>query len=241
MDRRVDAQKMAAGDRSGAQFDLDSLGHRHPLAQGKLSLGASLAWVIFWGALSFALAFLVRPVCAWLLLAAAGFEVEYCILLRVTPWKTVFTGLNVAVGGLAAPYAVQAAPSPAFILLYFIWAFTWEVGCRNIPNDWTDLEDDVSLGIRTIPLRFGRKAGARVSLAVMVVTVLCSLLFPLVSPLRLWPVYELGACAAAMYFLILPSLAWQRALSRQSAMTFFNRACLYPLALFVIVVTLALV
>lgn len=226
---------------SQSQFDLDSLGLRHPLAQGKLSFGASVAWVISWGALSFVLAFLVRPACAWLLLAAAGFEVVYCMLLKVTPAKTVFTGFNVAVGGLAALYAVTAVPPAGLLALFFLWAFTWEIGCRNIANDWTDVEEDAVLGIRTIPARFGKKAGARVSFSIMMVTVACSLLFPLVSPLRYGAVYEAGALAAAAWFLVLPSVAWQRALDRKSALTFFNRACLYPLSLFVVVLAIVVI
>jgi len=245
LDRGVDAQKMAglaaSAARGRSQFDLDSLGLRHPLAQGKLSFGASVAWVVSWGALSFALAFLVRPACAWLLLAAAGFEVVYCMLLKVTPAKTVFTGFNVAVGGLAALYAVTPVPSIGLLLLFSLWAFTWEIGCRNIANDWTDVDDDAALGIRTIPARLGKKAGARVSFSIMLVTVACSLLFPLVSPLRHWPVYEAGALGAAVYFLILPAVAWQRALDRRSALTFFNRACLYPLSLFVVVLALVVI
>ncbi len=232
MDRRVDAEKMRLSPAQPASFDLDSLGLRHPVAQGKLSFGAGLAWIAAWSALSFTLAWLVRPACAWLLLAAAVLEVGYCRLLRVTPWKTILAGFNVAVGGLAGLYAVASAPSLALVLLFFAWSFSWEVGCRNIPNDRTDFEDDVKLGIRTIPVHAGLKKAARISLATMTVTVLCAALFPLVSPRVAWPVYELGASASALFLLVLPSLRWQRDLSRGAAQTFFNRACFYPLATF---------
>jgi len=234
MDRRVDAVKMkalAAG--SPASFDLDSLGLRHPVAQGKLSFGAGWAWVAVWCTTSFAAAWLVRPICALLLVAAAIFEVGYCSLLRVTPWKTILSGCNVAVGGLAGLYAVTNAPSPGLVLLYFLWSLAWEVGCRNIPNDWSDINEDVSLGIKTIPVRFGLRRAARISCAIMGVTVLSAALFPLLSPLANWPVYELGSLAAAVFLLLIPSLRWQRELSRESVMVFFNRACFYPLAVFV--------
>lgn len=234
LDRAVDARKMAAAAGS-PHFDIDSLGLRHPLAQGKLSFGAGIAWVSIWGALAFTLAFLIQPVCALFLAAAAGFEVLYCALLRVTPVKTVFTGLNVAVGGLAAPFAVSSAPPLGGLLLYFLWAFTWEVGCRNIPNDWTDVEDDARLGIRTVPAIYGRRMGARVSFSIMLVTAASSLLFPIAAPLRAWPAYEAGALAVAAFFLVIPAAAWLRGLDRASAMKFFNRACLYPLALFAVV------
>ena len=232
MDRRVDAQKMKLSAGASGSFDLDSVGLRHPVAQGKLSFGAGLAWVAFWCALSFATAWLVRPACAWLLLAAAALEAGDCGLLRVTPWKTFLSGSNVAVGGLAGLYAVSASPSPALVVVFFLWSFAWEVGCRNIPNDWTDYGEDVTLGIRTVPVRLGLARAARISFATMMVTVGSAALFPLLCPRLSLPVYELGATAAAAFFLVIPSLSWQRDLTRESALVFFNRACFYPLAAF---------
>ena len=232
IDRRVDALKMSSAPGNAASFDLDSLGFRHPVAQGKLSFGAGVAWTAFWSVLAFATAWLVRPACAWLLVAAAALEGAYCSLLRITPWKTVLSGFNVAVGGLAGLYAVTSFPSRGLTLLYFLWAFAWEVGCRNIPNDWTDFSEDVALGIKTIPVRFGLLRASRISFALMGTTVLCAGLFPLLSPLAAWPVYEVGAIAASTYLLLLPSLRWQRDQSRKSALAFFNRACFFPLAIF---------
>jgi 4-hydroxybenzoate polyprenyltransferase len=232
IDYRVDAQKMKVVSGKSASFDLDSLGFRHPVAQGKLSVGAGLAWVVFWGALSFLTAWLVRPACAWLLVTAGGLEAAYCGLLRVTPWKTVLSGCNVAVGGLAGLYAVTSTPLPRLALLYFFWALTWEMGCRNIPNDWIDFSEDTTLGIKTLPVRFGLLRAARISFATMILTALCAVFFPFVSPLADWPLYELGAFGAATFLLVLPSLEWQRNLSRTSALAFFNSACFYPLAMF---------
>ena len=232
LDRNVDARKMKDLIGKPAAFDLDSLGFRHPVAQGKLSFSAGLAWVVFWSALSFVTAWLVRPVCAWLLVAAASLEVVYCSLLRVTPFKTILSGCNVAVGGVAGLYAVNQAPCPSLVLLYFLWALSWEMGCRNMPNDWVDYDEDVALGIKTIPVRFGLPRGAMISVATMTFTVISAALFPIVSPMPHWPLYELGASGAAAWLLITPSIAWQRDLSRASALVFFNRACFYPLAVF---------
>ncbi len=232
MDHRVDALKMKAVAGTPASFDLDSLGFRHPVAQGKLSIRAGVTWVVFWGVLSFATAWLVRPACAWLLLAAAVLEAAYCSLLRVTPWKTILSGCNVAVGGLAGLYAVASTPSPRLAFLYFVWSLAWEMGCRNIPNDWTDFNEDRALGIKTLAIRYGLSRAARISFAAMATVVLCAALFPLVSPFANWPVYELGSLGAAAWLLVFPSLRWQRELSRESAQAFFNKACFYPLAIF---------
>ena len=232
LDRNVDAQKMKDLIGKPVAFDLDSLGFRHPVAQGKLSFEAGLAWVIFWSVLSFVTAWLVRPVCAVLLVAAAGLEAAYCGLLRVTPLKTVLSGCNVAVGGLAGLYAVALAPSPGLVLLYFLWALSWEMGCRNMPNDWVDYNEDVALGIKTIAVRFGLSRAARISFATMTITVISTALFPVMSPIPHWPLYELVSLGAAACLLVIPSIAWLMDLRRTSALVFFNRACFYPLAVF---------
>jgi len=101
-----------------------------------------------------------------------------------------------------------------------------------MPNDWIDCNEDVALGIKTIPVRFGLPRGAVISLVTMTVTVVSAAFFPIVSPMPHWPLYELGASGAAAWLLLIPSMAWQRDLNRALAEVFFNRACFYPLAIF---------
>ncbi len=235
MDCRVDTEKMAKYRRDSSCFDLDSLGQRHPIAQGCLSWRAALAWVIFWAALSLALAWLLSPVCAALLAAAAALESGYCRLLRLTHWKGLLSGAMVAVGGLAGVWAVTPEPPLDLILLLFLWAFAWEVGGRNIPNDWSDLDEDIHLGIRTVPVRYGRRLSSRISFGLAAVTVAASLAFPLVSPLRPWLAYEAGALAAGLFLLLVPALDWVRSQRTEAALAFFNRACFYPLAVCLLV------
>jgi 4-hydroxybenzoate polyprenyltransferase len=241
LDRRVDAEKMAKYKRESSSFDLDSLGLRHPIAQGKLPFWAAVSWVIFWGVLSVTLAYLLNPVCALLLLAAAALETVYCLLLRVTHWKGLLSGAMVAVGGLAGVYAVNPLPPAAIVFLFFAWAFAWEVGCRNIPNDWTDLDEDIHLGIRTVPVRYGRLAASWISFSLTALTVAASLAFPVLSPVKYWPVYEAGALAAGAFFLIIPALGWARGQCTEAAMAFFNRACFYPLSVLAIVAIVTLI
>jgi 4-hydroxybenzoate polyprenyltransferase len=230
MDCKVDCEKMSKYQKSKECFDLDSVGGRHPLAQGNLSFGAALAWVITWGVCALALAYVLNPICAVLMCAAAGLELLYCRLLRVTHWKGILSGLMVAVGGLAGVYAVEPSPSPLLVAFFIVWAFAWEVGCRNIPNDWSDLEEDVKLNIRTMPVRYGRKASSRLSLALVSVTVLSSALFIFAAPLPYRPIYIAGALALGIVFLLQPAFTWVRTQKTEAAMAFFNRACFYPLA-----------
>jgi len=239
MDAKVDAQKMARFRKDDTAFDLDSVGTRHPIAQGSLSLRAALAWVILWGLCALVLAFLLKPLCALLLVAAVALETLYCRLLRVTHWKTLLSGLMVSVGGLAGVYAVTNAPSPGLVLLFMLWAALWEIGGRNIPNDWSDIDEDMHLGARTLPIRLGRELSARISLAVCLLVLACAAAFPLVANVRLVIVYELAAATAGLLLLILPALRWIKARSVESSLLFFNRACFYPLAIFCILGLLA--
>ena len=239
MDCGVDSEKMAKDSTSKKYFDIDSVGYRHPIAQGSMTFKSALAWVVFWGLCALSLAFVLNPVCAVLMVAAVGLEMGYCRLLRVTHWKALLSGLMVAVGGLAGVYAVAGAPPMGMVFLFVLWAFAWEVGCRNIPNDWSDLDEDITLRIRTIPVRYGRRVSSWISFALLCLTVAGSLLFPLVVPVRHAIEYTAGALATGAVLLVIPAVLWVRSQTTESAMYLFNRACFYPLTVFVLVAVLA--
>ena len=234
IDMKVDREKIAKLCADPGCFDLDSVGQRHPLAQGSLSYRAGVAWVVFWGLLALVLAFLLRPICALLLLGAVVLETAYCKLLRVTHWKGLLSGLMVGVGGLAGVWAVNPAPRLGMVLVFFAWAFTWELGGRNIPNDWSDLEDDRQLGVRTVPVRYGREASSWISFTLVCAIVILSLLFPLVVPMPHPMLYLALAVAVAVVFLLVPAYRWLRGQTTGGALSFFNMACFYPLVVFAV-------
>jgi 4-hydroxybenzoate polyprenyltransferase len=241
LDFKVDREKLGGYAGKREHFDLDSVGLRHPIAQGSIAYRAALGWVLFWGVLALGFAFLLDPVCSALMAAAAGLEVAYCRLLRVTHWKTLLSGLMVAVGSLAGVFAVTESPAAAMVGLFALWAFTWEVGCRNIPNDWSDIEEDTALRIKSMPVRFGRLATSRLSFVLACATVASSLLFPFVVPMRLALIFQAGALVSGIVLLIIPGVRWLRDQQTKSAMLFFNRACFYPLAVFAVAGILVIV
>lgn len=241
IDLKADREKMAKYRANRDTFDLDSLGQRHPLAQGSLSYGAGVTWVAFWGLLSLVLAFLLRPICSLFLLGAFILEAAYCRLLRVTHWKGLLSGLMVGVGGLAGVWAVTPAPSPAMVIVFFAWAFAWEIGCRNIPNDWSDLEEDEHLGIRTVPVRYGRRRASLISFVIVCATAVLGILFPLVVPMPLGWVYAAGALVVSAFLLLLPAVRWLREQTGAAALAFFNMACMYPLGVFAVLAIVLLV
>jgi 4-hydroxybenzoate polyprenyltransferase len=234
MDCKIDCEKLGGYSGKRECFDLDSVGVRHPLAQGSIGYRAALGWVLFWGVLALGFAFLLNPVCSLLMAAATGLEVGYCKLLRLTHWKTILSGLMVAVGGLAGVFAVTTAPPAAMVGLFAFWAFNWEVGCRNIPNDWSDLEEDRALRIKSMPVRFGRPTSSRMSFLLACLTIIASLLFPFVIAVRFAVVFQIGALVAGIILLIIPGVRWLRDQKTKSAMLFFNRACFYPLVVFAV-------
>jgi 4-hydroxybenzoate polyprenyltransferase len=232
MDFKVDTERIEQARRDFTAFDLDVLGVRHPIAQKVLTFGQGLAWVLCWGIISLVTAFMLHPLCFLMLLSAIGLEIAYCALLRVSHWKTVLSGLMVGTGALAGVFAVAGWQSRAsLLLLIFLWSFCWEVGARNIPNDWTDLEEDTHLGIRTLPVRYGRTPTARVSFCLIVLTVLVSFLLPLPAHCSNPAFYEAGAAAAGVFLMIAPALRWLLDGSVNSAIALFNRACFYPVAM----------
>jgi 4-hydroxybenzoate polyprenyltransferase len=231
MDFKVDTERIEKHQRESAPFDIDVLGLRHPIAQKALSFGQGLAWVLFWTCLSLATAYVLNPLCFLLLLCAIALEVAYCALLRVSHWKTLLSGVMVAVGALAGVFAVLKDPPWVLILLLFIWSFGWEVGARNIPNDWTDLEEDTHLGIRTLPVRYGRAASSRAAFCLISLAVLASFFLPLSVSCANPVLFEAGAAAAGGFLMIEPAWRWLRDGSVESAFALFNKACFYPVAM----------
>jgi len=170
-----------------------------------------------------------------MLLVAAGLEAGYCKLLRRTHWKAILSGCMVGIGALAGIYAYKRSPSLAYVLIFFVWTFSWEVGGRNISGDWIDVDEDRDLGIRTFPIRYGKLLSSRIAYAFMVLTVLSSLSFPFLGIIKYPVVYYTGALIAGGYFLIIPGARWLRSQQTESGIVLFNRACVYPLAMFVVV------
>jgi len=235
MDLKVDTERIEGCQRDLMHFDIDVLGMRHPVAQKALPFRHGLVWVSAWGMLSLFFAYILNPVCVLILLVAVVLEIGYCRLLRVTHWKTLLSGSMVGIGALAGPYAVVRNPAWTVLLFLFVWAFLWEVGARNIPNDWADLEEDVHLGIKTFAVRYGRSASSKISFGIACITTFVGLLVPFVISLPNTIVYEAGALVAGVLLLILPGWKWLHENSVGSALGLFNRACFYPLVMLLIV------
>ncbi len=228
VDYRSDQEKIRQSGFQSTSGYLDAAYIRHPLAHGYLSMTEAVLWAGGWGLVSLFCAFLLNPVCALILIAGCILETIYCLLLQVTHLRTLVSGVVKTLGGLAAIFAVDASPDPPLLLLLFFWLFLWEIGGQNVPADWHDIQEDISLQAKTVPVTFGPGTASIIVLVTLSMSiVLSSLLFrsaPLHFPLLLY----LGAIALGIYLLLLPAVRLFRTKDRNEASTLFNRASYYP-------------
>jgi 4-hydroxybenzoate polyprenyltransferase len=236
IDYRVDKEKVAEVGLSDAGSDLDGVGVRHPMAQGFLSLKEGLLWAVAWGLLALIGAYVLNPVCVFIFAGGCALEAIYCALWRVSPFRTFVSGAVKTSGAIAALYAVDPVPSPLFVLLLFLLLFFWEIGGQNIPNDWSDIEEDRRMRAKTIPVQWGVKAANAIIMATIILTLCMIVGIFYLSRARYGFLYMLVSFIIATYLLLVPALKLNKTRDKAQAMVLFNHASYFPLALLVVVV-----
>lgn len=231
VDYRVDKEKMERCGLRCQHYDLDAVYVRHPMAQGLLSLREGILWTAAWGSVALLGACALNPLCALVFIAGCIAEAVYCLLLRVSALRVLVSGGVKTAGGLAAVFAVVESPSPSFILLFFLWLFVWEIGGQNVPNDWSDVQEDSDLEAETIPVRFGTEGTARIIMWSLSAAVGLSLFLYWAAPVRLSSFYLAGALMAGGLLLLVPAWRLFRSPTPREASLLFNRASYYPLAM----------
>ena len=215
--------------------DLDAVWVRHPMAQDLLSFRAGLIWAIGWSAVAAVGAFLLNPICLLIFMAGCVLEALYCLLLKITHHRVLISGGVKTSGAIAAVFAVDPSPDTTFLILLFLLFFFWEIGGQNIPNDWSDLEEDLKLNVRTVPVRFGPNHSLSIILISLLMTLgLTATIFNFSLSTFHWR-YILFALAAGGALLAYPAWRLYRSRNTTDAMTLFNRASLFPLSLFIVV------
>ncbi|HEV2268931.1 MAG TPA: UbiA family prenyltransferase [Steroidobacteraceae bacterium] len=236
---KADREKFAgAGMNQG--YSLEASDMRHPLAQNILSMRGGVAWFVFWYALTLVGAYRLNPALVIIVIAAAALETIYCMLLKVTYWRTLVSGLVKSAGPLAAVFVVTPDPSLPLLLLLLAWLMCWEIGGQNIPADWNDVEEDKRVGAKTIPLTFGPRVAGRLVVVTLALTVILSLFLPRMSPLALGAPYLVATSTAGFFLLLLPSWQLFRSHDYREAAKLFDRASHYPLVQLAIVTVFVL-
>jgi 4-hydroxybenzoate polyprenyltransferase len=236
IDYKVDKEKAAKGGFSDSGNDLDSVWVRHPMAQGLLSFKEGLIWAIAWGLLALIGAYLLNPVCVFIFLGGCVLETVYCLLWRISPFRTFVSGAVKTSGALAAVFAVDPNPSVMYLISLFLLLFFWEIGGQNIPNDWADIDDDRRMNAKTIPVRWGlQRANAIIMITIILSLTMNAVIFYF-SKGRFEFVFIVLSLVVGFYLLLFPSLKLNQTKDSVHAMQLFNKASYYPLALLVVIV-----
>lgn len=231
VDYRHDRRKARDGAFARSGGDLDAVLVRHPLAQGYLRYAEALAWTGAWAVVALLGAWWLNPVCVVIFIGGCLLEVFYCLLWNVSPYRTVINGVVKTAGPLAAVFAVDPSPSPWFVLALFLMLFAWEVGGQNIPNDWSDLEDDRRWNAQTVPVVWGLGVAKILCLGSLLAAIVFSRIALGLSRGDFGDGVVIAVVAVGGYLLIAPAVGLFTTETPKSAMRLFNRASYYPLAL----------
>ena len=232
VDYRTDREKVRVGGYGDGEDYLDGVLVRHPLAKGVLTLPEGIMWAGGWALVAMVGAWLLNPVCFYIFLAGGLLEAIYCLLLRVTPFRALINGIVKSLGAVAAVYAVNPQPSIIFLIVLCGWIFFWEIGGQNIPNDWTDIEEDRRFKAKTIPVKLGLARAGMLALACLVAAFFLTFLLVWISPLTFGMLHLLALAGVGVWLLLLPVLRLVEANDRQQAMDLFNKASYFPLSVF---------
>ncbi|WP_454560805.1 UbiA prenyltransferase family protein [Mycobacterium haemophilum] len=237
--KAVDEEKFAGGINAG--YSVEASGLRYPLARQALSYRSGILWFALWFVAALIGSYFLNPVIVVILIAAAILEAVYVLLLKVTYWRTVVSGLVKSSGPVCAIFVVERNPSAALVLLVLAWVFCWEIGGQNVPADWNDTVEDGRVKAKTIPLELGTHTAGNIVLLALGATVLTSLFMPFVSPLNLGIPYLLASAAAGVCLLLIPAWQLRRSGEGRRAAKLFDSASYYPLAQLLIIITFVLI
>lgn len=241
IDYRVDQEKARIGSLREADNYLDAVLPRHPMAQGLLNLHEGVLWALGWSLVAITGAYLLNPVCMLIFLAGCSLEAIYCLMLKVSPFRTIVSGGVKTSGAVAAVFAVDANPSFLYVTALFLWLFFWEIGGQNVPADWADIEEDRQLQAQTIPVRFGLKSASIIVLLTLIFSLFLNLVVIYTSHISFQLPYATASLIVGIYLLLPPAIKLLRTKKRTHAVALFNRASYYPVVMLVVVVIKILV
>lgn len=231
IDFKADKKKASMGGFAADENYLDGVLVRHPMAQGLLSLREGMIWAGGWALIALAGAYLLNPFCVLIFLGGCLLETVYCLLWRISPFRTIVSGGVKTTGAIAAVFAVDSHPDGLYLLVLFLLLFSWEIGGQNIPADWTDVEEDRRLKAQTIPVRYGTNTSRTIVLITLLAAVGLSVAVTDASQTAFSWYFAVPALAAGVHLLLLPAIKLYRSGKRREAMRLFNKASYYPPAL----------
>jgi 4-hydroxybenzoate polyprenyltransferase len=236
IDYPTDQKKARIGSLREADNYLDAVLPRHPMAQGLLTFREGLLWSAGWSIVAITGAYLLNPVCVLIFLAGCGLEAVYCLMLTVSPFRTLISGAVKSSGAVAAVFAVDPQPSLLYVAALFLWLFFWEIGGQNIPADWADVEEDRRLRAQTIPVLLGLKVAAIIVLPCLSLSIILNLVMIFFSQSGFQAPYAIASLIVGLSLLFPPAVKLFNTKKRCDAMSLFNRASYYPVTMLGVVV-----
>jgi 4-hydroxybenzoate polyprenyltransferase len=231
---QVDREKFA-GEGINQGYSVEASNMRYPLAQNLLSYRSGLIWFAVWLALTLIGSYLLNPAIIFIVIAAVALEIVYCLLFKVTYFRTLVSGLVKSSGPLAAVFVVNHNPPMQLLILQLVWLILWEIGGQNIPADWNDVAEDKRVHAKTIPLQFGTKKAGLIVIVSLTLAVMTSLFLPLISPAKLGLPYLLASMLAGYFLLLQPGFQLYQSRESRQAARLFDKASYYPLTQLVLI------
>jgi 4-hydroxybenzoate polyprenyltransferase len=113
--------------------------------------------------------------------------------------------------------------------------FFWEIGGQNVPNDWSDIQEDIRFQAQTVPIRLGLEKAKIIIFGSNILTIIFSGILLILSNIIFEFHFILAFAFVALYFLLLPTIKLYQTEENSLAMILFNKASYYPPALLAIV------
>jgi 4-hydroxybenzoate polyprenyltransferase len=136
---------------------------------------------------------------------------------------------------MAGVFAVDREPSLFFMVLLFLWLFSWEIGGQNIPNDWAEIEEDEKLHARTMLVEYGAAKASAIILGSLVFAIGLGLWLLGVSIPRAALPYLAASFAIGFVLLLQPAYRLYKTRDRKDALKLFKKASYYPLVCLMLV------
>ena len=229
LDVSLDRRRMAA-EGEATELDLGSLFIHHPVAKGIISMTTGVIWVTVLSILSLSLITMLKPGLWPLFLVIAVCVALYSIVGRYTYFKFFFVAMAVTLGALSGWLVVARGPlNITTFLLFGVWTYLWEIGGRNVPNDFNDVDEDAALGVKTIPVVLGKARAGKIVFWALLASFLVSL--PLLVLTGMPLIFIGGEVLISFYLLLIPGYALLRDPRPEISRKLYNKSAIFPLVL----------
>lgn len=199
VDRRFDEMRI----RKNRHYDENSrLTKRRPLVEGMVSSGEAalltlsclLSVILIASTAPFPRNLYVIIFITYFIFA----ELLYQKLRHITPFSLPIEASIFGLWPLVGYLAVSDEFPTLLLINMFVIAFFWEV-CHNQNADIIDLENDVVVGLKTLPIIYGTRFSAHLILISSIIVFISSSILFIVG--NLGPIYFIGAVVAGLFYL----------------------------------------